>query len=78
MVLGWIEEDGNWTEITGQIPFSTASAPKYDKKKDFEALKEFIEANIINLPLDFKELYILGISGKTFLTFKISGTENTP
>jgi hypothetical protein len=26
MVLGWIEEDGNWTEITGQIPFSTASA----------------------------------------------------
>jgi hypothetical protein len=26
MILGWIEEDGNWTEITGQIPFSTASA----------------------------------------------------
>jgi hypothetical protein len=29
MVLGWIEEDGNWTEITGQIPFSTASADRY-------------------------------------------------
>jgi hypothetical protein len=26
MVLGWIEEDGNWTEITGRIPFSIASA----------------------------------------------------
>jgi hypothetical protein len=34
MVLGWIEEDGNWTEITGQIPFSTASADSdYPKSK---------------------------------------------
>jgi hypothetical protein len=33
MVLGWIEEDGNWTEITGQIPFSTASAGSLHKRK---------------------------------------------
>jgi hypothetical protein len=45
--------------------------PRYDKPKDIDALNEFIKSNVINLPLDFGELYILGISGKTFLTYKI-------
>lgn len=46
-------------------------APRYDDPKDIEKLKEFIETNVINLPLDFSELYILGFSGKTLLNFNI-------
>jgi hypothetical protein len=26
LILGWIEGDDNWTEIVGEVPFSTASA----------------------------------------------------
>jgi len=46
-------------------------APRFDDQKDLEALNEFIKSDVINLPLDFRELYILGISGKTLLAFKI-------
>lgn len=46
-------------------------APRFYDQKDLEALNEFIKSDVINLPLDFRELYILGISGKTFLAFKI-------
>jgi len=46
-------------------------SPRFDKERDIEELKEFTETNLVNLPLDFGELYILGLSGKTFLTFKI-------
>jgi len=45
--------------------------PRYDNQEEIDALDEFIKSNIINLPLDFGELYILGISGKTFLPYKI-------
>jgi hypothetical protein len=45
--------------------------PRYNNPKDIDALNEFIKSNVINLPLDFRELYILGLSGKTFLAFKI-------
>jgi hypothetical protein len=44
---------------------------EFDHKKDIEALKEFAEDNLINLPLDFKELCILGYSGETFLRFQL-------
>lgn len=46
-------------------------APRYNNQKDLEAINEFIKSDIINLPLDFGEIYILGVSGKTFLAFKI-------
>lgn len=46
-------------------------SPRYDNSKDIDALNEFIKPIVINLPLDFGELYILGLSGKTFLPFKI-------
>jgi len=46
-------------------------APRYDNQKDLEALNEFMKSNVINLPLDFGELYVLGLSGKTFLAFKL-------
>jgi hypothetical protein len=45
--------------------------PRYDSQEDINALEEFIKSNIINLSLDFGELYILGISGKTLLSLKI-------
>jgi hypothetical protein len=45
--------------------------PRYDNSRDIDALNEFIKSNVVNLPLDFGELYILGLSGKTFLPFKI-------
>ena len=44
---------------------------RYNNPKDLEALNEFMKSNVINLPLDFGALYILGLSGKTFLDFKI-------
>jgi hypothetical protein len=43
----------------------------YDNQKYLDALNEFIKSDVINLPLDFGELYILGLSGKTFLAFKL-------
>jgi len=46
-------------------------APRFDNPKDLEALKEFMKSNVINLPLDFGELYVLGLSGKAFLPYKI-------
>jgi hypothetical protein len=46
-------------------------APRFDNQNDLEALNEFIKSDLINLPLDFGQLYILGLSGKTFLTFEI-------
>jgi hypothetical protein len=46
-------------------------APRYDNQNDLEALNEFIKSDVINLPLDFRELYILGLSGKNFLAFTI-------
>ncbi len=46
-------------------------APRYDKENDLQTLIKFIKSDVINLPLDFRELYILGLSGKTFLPFKI-------
>ncbi|MFA4902959.1 MAG: hypothetical protein WC600_09450 [Desulfobaccales bacterium] len=47
-------------------------APRYGNQRDLEVLNKFIESNVINLPLDFRKLYILGISGKTFLPYKIA------
>ncbi len=46
-------------------------APRFDDQEDLEALNEFIKSDVINLPLDFRELYIIGRSGKTFLRFKL-------
>lgn len=46
-------------------------APRFDDQNDLEALNGFIKSDVINLPLDFRELYILGQSGKTFLAFTI-------
>jgi hypothetical protein len=46
-------------------------APRYDKPEDINALNQFIESNVINLPLDFNELYILGYSGNTLLRFQL-------
>lgn len=45
--------------------------PAYDHKEGIEALTKFAEDNLINLPLDFRELCILGYSGKTFLRFQL-------
>jgi hypothetical protein len=45
--------------------------PRYDNQNDREAINEFIKSNVINLRLNFGKLYILGLSGKTFLPFKI-------
>jgi hypothetical protein len=47
-------------------------APRYDNLKDLEALSDFMKSNVINLPLDFREVDILGLSGKTFLAFRIA------
>jgi hypothetical protein len=52
-------------------------SPRFNNERDIKALKEYTETKLINLPLDFGELYILGLSGKTFLPFKILGTENS-
>lgn len=46
-------------------------SPRFDNEEDLKALKKYTEINLINLPLDFGELYILGLSGKTFLAFKL-------
>jgi hypothetical protein len=46
--------------------------PRYDNQNDLQTLNKFIKSDVINLPLDFGELYILGLSGKTFLPYKIA------
>jgi hypothetical protein len=45
--------------------------PAHDHKDGIEALTKFAEDNLISLPLDFRELCILGYSGKTFLRFPL-------
>lgn len=52
-------------------------APRYGSQEDIETLNKFIKTNVINLPLDFDKLYILGFSGKTFLTYEIAGSDGT-
>jgi hypothetical protein len=46
----------------------------FNTDRDRVALENFVKKEILTLPLNFASLYILGLSGKTFLHFKINKT----
>lgn len=45
--------------------------PRFDSDRDRKALYEFVRDNVVILNMDFNALYILGISGKTLLSFRL-------
>jgi hypothetical protein len=47
----------------------------FEPEQDIPALKKFFEENVLTLPLSFASLYVLGLSGKTLLSFKITHTQ---
>lgn len=46
--------------------------PRFDSDRDRTALYEFVRDNVITLNFDFSALYVMGISGKTFLPFHLT------
>jgi hypothetical protein len=40
------------------------------EQKDMTSLKDFVEKDVLTLSLDFAALYVLGLSGKTFVVFE--------
>ena len=40
--------------------------------QDIAVIKDFVEKHILTLPLNFATLYVIGLSGKTFLPFTLS------
>jgi len=41
----------------------------FEPDQDIPALKNFMKRHVLTLPLDFADLYVLGLSGKTFVCF---------
>jgi hypothetical protein len=44
--------------------------------KDAEALAAFMEMEVLTLPLNFRVVYVVGASGKTFLPFNLTRAED--
>lgn len=42
----------------------------FKSEQDMAALKDFVEKHVLTLPLDFAALYVVGLSGKTFVHFE--------
>ena len=41
----------------------------FNPKDDVSVLEKFVKTNVLSIPLNFKAIYVLGLSGKTFLSF---------
>ncbi len=52
----------------------------FNPHQDMADLKDFVKKHVLTLPLDFAALYVVGLSGKTFVYFEppkaIIQTEN--
>lgn len=46
-------------------------------EQDAAALKTFVQKDVLTFPLDFADLYMVGLSGKTFLHFGLSEVKNS-
>jgi hypothetical protein len=50
----------------------------FKSKQKMAALKDFVEKDVLTLPLDFAALYVVGLSGKTFVHFKPPKIQHSP
>jgi hypothetical protein len=48
------------------------------KQQDMAALKNFVEEHVLKIPLDFAALYVIGLSGKTFVDFEPPKIQHSP
>jgi hypothetical protein len=49
----------------------------FEPDKDIPALKYFMKQHVLTLPLNFADLYVLGLSGKTFVCFKLTKIQDS-
>ena len=45
--------------------------------QDTEALKDFVKKEVLTLPLAFAALYLVGLSGKTFIHFELAKSQDS-
>jgi hypothetical protein len=50
----------------------------FKSEQDMAALKDFVKKQVITLPLDFAALYVVGLSGKTFVHFEPLKIKDSP
>ena len=50
----------------------------FTSEQDMAALKVFVEKHVLTLPLDFSALYVVGLSGKTFMHFEPPMIQSSP
>lgn len=50
----------------------------FTSEQDMAALKVFVEKHVLMLPLDFAALYVVGLSGKTFIHFEPPMIQSSP
>lgn len=50
----------------------------FNPEQDMAALKAFVEKDVLTLPLDFAALYVVGLSGKTFVHFEPPKIQHSP
>ena len=48
----------------------------FEPDQDIPALKTFMKQHVLTLPLNFADLYVLGLSGKTFVRFRLTKIQN--
>ncbi len=47
-------------------------------EQEMAALKDFVEKDVLTLPLDFAALYVVGLSGNTFVHFELPKIQHSP
>lgn len=50
----------------------------FNAERDLEAMKDFVNKQILTLPLDFAALYVVGLSGETFVHFDPPKIQDPP
>jgi hypothetical protein len=50
----------------------------FNPEQDMATLKAFVEKDVLTLPLDFAALYVVGLSGKTFVHFEPPKIQHSP
>jgi hypothetical protein len=50
----------------------------FEPERDIPTLKNFMEEHVLVLPLDFAGLYVLGLSGKTLVSFRLTKNQDLP
>jgi hypothetical protein len=46
----------------------------FNTSRDMEIMKDFMGKHVLTLPLNFSDLYVVGLSGKTFAHFEVPNT----